>query len=137
MGIAKIKEILTEKEVDFSNLSDKAIKKLQSEWDLKREMAELGIDTSKPNSDTDNGATLSTRRPRRTRNANVSYLSPPKMKFEESDSEEDDNENADGDEKKEAAKQDEEVEEESASSDEDEEVYEPSDESEEEEYEMD
>merc|ERR1712129_480110 len=104
--IAKIKEILTEKEVDFSNLSDKAIKKLQSEWNLKREMAELGIETSKPNSDNDNGATLSTRRPRRTRNANVSYLPPPKMKFEESDSEEEDNENedADGDEKKKSSK---------------------------------
>merc|ERR1711948_105113 len=89
--IAMIKKILTEKEVDFSNLSEKAIKKLKSEWNLKREMEELGIDTSKKNEDGqeaedeyENGVTLSSRRPRRKRNKVVSYK-PPKMKFEESE----------------------------------------------------
>merc|ERR1712176_1007746 len=110
-------EILTEKEVDFSNLSEKAIKKLKSEWNLKREMEELGIDTSKKNEDDqnaedeyENGVTLSSRRPRRKRNKVVSYK-PPKMKFEESEEEEEgggdkdanenENENAGKDEQKE------------------------------------
>merc|ERR1712130_554792 len=73
--ILMIKEILTEKEVDFSNLSEKAIKKLKAEWNLKREMAELGIDTSKQNEDgqEEDDKSLSSRRPRRNRNKVVSY----------------------------------------------------------------
>merc|ERR1712039_1014324 len=140
--IAMIKEILTEKEVDFSNLSEKAIKKLKSEWNLKREMEELGIDTSKKNEDGqeaedeyENGVTLSSRRSRRKRNKVVSYK-PPKMKFEESeedgnDDDADDNDKAEKDEQK-----DEEVEEEEEDESEGD-VYEPPSESDEDEdYEM-
>merc|ERR1712228_777147 len=49
--IVTIKEILTEKNVDFSNLSEKHIQKLRAEWELKKEMADLGIDTSKNDDD--------------------------------------------------------------------------------------
>merc|ERR1712228_838810 len=94
--IVTIKEILTEKNVDFSNLSEKHIKKLRAEWELKKEMADLGIDTSK-NDDDDNdehqykdGVTLSSRRPRRNANkAPISYR-PQKPKYEEDDSEDED-----------------------------------------------
>merc|ERR1712228_829991 len=94
--IVTIKEILTEKNVDFSNLSEKHIKKLRAEWELKKEMADLGIDTSK-NDDDDNdehqykdGVTLSSRRPRRNANkAPISYR-PQKPKYEEDDSQNED-----------------------------------------------
>merc|ERR1712228_760302 len=86
--IVTIKEILTEKNVDFSNLSEKHIKKLRAEWELKKEMADLGIDTSKNDDDEHqykDGVTLSSRRPRRNANkAPISYR-PQKPKYEEDD----------------------------------------------------
>ena len=124
-----IKDLLTEKNIDFSNLSEKSIKKLKSEWDLKKEMAELGIDTSKNDEDEDqyeDGVTLSSRRPRRNVNK-VSYK-PQKPKFEEEDSQ---NEDANDDDENYV----EEEEENDESSDQD--VYEPpSEEDEDDDYEM-
>jgi len=92
----EIKEILTEKNVDFSNLSEKHIKKLKGEWELKKEMAELGIDTSKnEENDEEDGVPLSTRRKRRNANkAPISYR-PQKPKYEESDSQNEEDENDD------------------------------------------
>merc|ERR1712228_225611 len=131
--ISKIKDRLTENDVDFSNLSDKAIKKLKAEAELKKEMAELGIDSSKKEEDEDpykDGVTLSTRRPRRNIKK-VSYRQK-KPKYEEEDSENEDGDKENG--KKENEKEEEGEDEEESS---DQEVYEPpSEEEEDEDYEM-
>merc|ERR1712228_233003 len=135
-----IKDRLTENNIDFSILSDKAIKKLKAEADLKKEMAELGIDSSKKEEDEDpykDGVTLSTRRPRRNIKK-VSYRQK-KPKYEEEDSENEDGDEENG--KKENEKDEEEEYQEEEGEDEeessDQEVYEPpSEEEEDEDYEM-
>merc|ERR1712048_461916 len=90
--ILKLEEILSEHNIDFSNLSEKAIKKLKAEHDLKKEMADLGIDTSVQIED---GEPLSSRRPRRNQKV-VSYRpQKPKLDSQSDDSGDDKNANDD------------------------------------------
>ena len=56
-----LKSILTENDVPINNLSDQQIKKIQQEYDLKREMKELGLDINDQQND------FSTKRPKRIR----------------------------------------------------------------------
>jgi len=76
-----LKELLTEKEVPITNLSEAAIKKIQADYALKREMAELGIGAGGGDAlETEDGVPLSCRRPKRTR-SKVNYK-PPKYEKE-------------------------------------------------------
>merc|ERR1712025_554541 len=69
--------LLAEKDVPTNDMSARAIKKLQDDWALKREMAELGLGNAgdEQSLECEDGVPLSTRRPRRKRKE-VSYLAP-------------------------------------------------------------
>jgi len=74
--------LLAEKNVPINDLSKGAIKKLQEEWALKREMEELGLGNGGDEQllQCEDGVPLSTRRPKRKRKE-VSYLAP-KLKLD-------------------------------------------------------
>merc|ERR1712154_176413 len=107
-----LKKLLSEKGVPFDNLSEKRFKEIKNEYDLKREMAELGINGDHNNDD--DGIALSARRPRRN-TKKVSYKLPEIPKYDEEDSQ-----NEEGNDDKEKQEQEQ-------SEEESEEQYVPSD----------
>jgi len=80
-----LRELLAEHDVPTNNLSESAIKKIQEEYALKREMAELGIVAG--SGAAEDGVPLSCRRPKRTR-SKVNYKPPKYEKGSDSDGEE-------------------------------------------------
>lgn len=109
-----LKKLLTDNDVPIT-MNEKQIKKIQEDYALKREMADLGIGIGTGNpSEFEDGVPLSCRRPKRTRKA-VNYKTP---KY-----------NADGSEEEEGDENDEEDDGEEYKEDESEEsdVYQPSD----------
>merc|ERR1711973_427424 len=117
-----LKQLLTENDVPIT-MNEKQIKKIQEEYALKREMADLGIGIGGNSSGlaVEDGVPLSTRRPKRKRNK-VDYKTP-KYKIGSDDEEEnDDDENENG-----KGNGDDDDGEEYKESEESEDVYQPSD----------
>jgi len=125
-----LKELLSENNVAFDNLSDRAIEKMREEFALKREMAELGIGTATEKElECEDGVPLSTRRPRRKRKE-VNYRTPALPKYRDDDEEEEEGGKGGGGGKNEEEFVEEEEEEEDDESD----AYQPSDVDEDDDY---
>merc|ERR1712126_708975 len=86
-----LKKLLSDNSISYNNLSEKEIKRLKTEFQLKREMEDLGIQIGTDKSlECEDGVPLSTRRPKRKRKV-VNYRAPA-LKLDTEDEEGEENE---------------------------------------------
>merc|ERR1719334_580297 len=91
-----LKKLLSDNSISYNNLSEKEIKRLKTEFQLKREMEDLGIQIgTDKNLECEDGVPLSTRRPKRKRKV-VNYRAPA-LKLDTEDEEGEENEDGKGD----------------------------------------